>query len=73
MKMIGNPFVKFKHKVSQSINYLESKNNPKPQTNQRPFVKQALRTKIHRLYPCDKNSKEKNLQNYKDNLSILEN
>jgi hypothetical protein len=45
--------------VSQSINNLESKNNPKLQINQRPFVKQALRTKIQRLYPCDKKSKEK--------------
>jgi hypothetical protein len=56
--------------VSQSINNMESKNNPKLQTNPKPFVEQALRTKIQILYPCDKNQK-KNLQNYKDKTSNL--
>jgi hypothetical protein len=31
--------------VSQSTNNMESKINPKPQINQRPFVKQALRSR----------------------------
>ena len=45
--------------VSQSINNPESKNNLKIQISQRFLVKQALRTKISRLYPCDKKQKEK--------------
>jgi hypothetical protein len=45
--------------VSQSTINMESKINTKPQMNQRPFVKQALRSKIQRLYPCDKDQKQK--------------
>jgi hypothetical protein len=54
------------------MNNPKSKNNLKLQINQRPFVKQSLRTNIQRLYPCDKNQKQ-DMQNYKEKLSISEN
>jgi hypothetical protein len=71
--MIRKLFVKYKTKnVSQTINNLESKNNKKIQINQGFFFKQALVTKLQRLYPCDKNQKQ-NLRNLQRKLSISEN
>jgi hypothetical protein len=51
---------------------MESEINPKPQTNQRPFVKQALRSRS-RDYILVTKIKRKTCKIYKESLSITEN
>jgi hypothetical protein len=58
--------------VFQSTNNLESEFNPKPQINQRPFFKQALRSRS-RDYTLMTRIKSKTCKIYKKRLSITEN
>jgi hypothetical protein len=61
-----------KKNVSQSKNNLERKINPKPQMNQRPFVKKAIRSRSID-YTLATKIESKNCKIYKERLSIPEN
>ena len=71
--MIKNIFSNANKNVFQSTNNLESKNNPKTEVNQRPFVKQALRSRSRDYILVTKTKKKKTCKICKEIISITKN